>query len=123
MGDIMNNDLVINADEEELKKIANNIRRYSNELNIIKAKADQQWNLCSKLLDDSTNQNINMVKSANNKKYLSDIEKLDNYANKIEFVSSVLKDAELEIKASSKVFEGLFEKINRNILEVLNKNK
>jgi len=123
MGDIMNNEIFIDENEEELKKIANNIRKYSNDLNIIKEKADQEWSDCSKFLDDTTNQNINMIKKINNKKYLSDIEKLDNYANKIDFVSNVLKDTEIEIRSSAKKFENLFEKINNNILNILYKKK
>ena len=123
MGDIMNSDIIFNDDEEELKKIANKIRIYSNDLKIIKEKADQEWNMCSIYLDDATNQNINMVKSINNKKYLQDIEKLENYANKIESISNILKETELEIKASSKKFETLFEKINNNLLDILNKKR
>ena len=123
MGDIMNSDIIFNDDEEELKKIANKIRIYSNDLKIIKEKADQEWNMCSIYLDDATNQNINMVKSINNKKYLQDIEKLENYANKIESISNILKETELEIKASSKKFETLFEKINNNLLDLLNKKR
>ena len=119
----MDNKLIISEDEEQLRNIANNIRKYSLDLSNIKEKADLEWSLCSKFLDESVTKNINLVKNANNKKYLSDIEKLDNYANKIEFVSNVLKDTELEIIASSKRFESMFEKINQNLSNIFNDHK
>lgn len=118
----MNYDIQINTNEEELKIIANNIRKYINDLNTIKNKADQEWNMCTKFLDETTNQNINMVKSIDHKKYLADIENLENYANKLDFISNVLKETEIEIKASAKKFETMLDKMNKDVLNVLNKN-
>ena len=120
----MNENINIDVNEEELKKIANNIRIYSDDLTKIKEEADIEWNECSKFLDDASNTNIATIKDQNNQKFKKNIEELEGYANKLEFVSNVLKDTEQEIKASTKNFESLFEKINNNkFFEILNKNK
>ena len=63
-----------------------------------------------------------MVKSIDHKKYLTDIENLENYANKLDFISNVLKETEIEIKASAKKFETMLDKMNKDVLNVLNKN-
>lgn len=124
----MNNDLYTNSkimtvDEEQLKTTSGIIKQYAIELDNLKKQADSLWEKCSVYLDDNILNSINTVKDVNNKKYLNAINELNNYADKMESVSNIWKDAETEIKVSSKRLESLFSDISKTITDAINNSK
>lgn len=110
-------------DQEQLKILAGTIRRYVNDLNKIKNKSDVLWEQCSAFLEEGTLDSINMVKSDNYSKYVSSIEELNNYANRIESVANIWDETEQEIKASSRTLESLFDDIGKTMRTAFEKSK
>lgn len=117
------NSNVMAIDEEQLKTIVGVIKRYATDLNKIKSRSDNIWEQCSSYLDDSVSANINEIKSANVTKYSTAMEELIAYANKLESISNIWKEAETEITTSSKNLESIFADISKNILDTVEKNK
>ncbi len=117
------NSNVMAIDEEQLKTIVGVIKRYATDLNKIKNRSDVVWEQCSSYLDDSVSANINEIKASNVTKYTSAMEELIAYANKLESISNIWKEAETEISTSSKNLESIFEEISKNILNTIEQNK
>lgn len=124
MNDFFNtNSKIMTVDEDQLKITSGIIKNYSNELSRIKKEADLLWEECSVYIDDAVLNNINTVKSTNNKKFSSAITELNDYANKMESIANIWKDTEVEIKASTKNLESLFSDIQRTMINAVNDSK
>lgn len=108
---VRNNAIFI--DEEQLRVFVGMIKQYAVELNSIKQKNDLIWEQCGKYLGESITSNINIAREYNSKRFKTAIDELDNYANKIESISNIWKDTEIEIKSSSKSLESMFADIER----------
>ena len=118
--DTNTNSKIMAVDEEQLKILSGIMKKYTNDLNIVKKQADTIWEQCSSCLDDSIIENLKTVKEYNNKRFNSALEDLNNYANKMETIANIWKDAEAEIKVSSKKLETLFSDISRTMSEAAN---
>ena len=113
----------ITIDEEQLKIAVGQIKKQASELNKIKEQSDTLWEQCIPYLGESISSSINEMKSTNRKKYNDAIDELNNYANKLESVSNIWKDAETEITTSAKNLESLFSDIGKTIQNTVNNSK
>ncbi len=118
--DLNTNSKIMSVDEEQLKILSGIMKKYANDLNMIKKQSDTIWEQCCVYLDESIVDNINTVKEYNNKKFSSALEELNNYANKMETIANIWQDAETEIKVSSKKLESLFSDISRTMSDAAN---
>lgn len=110
------------VDEEQIKIITGNIRKYSANLDTIRKRADEIWKSCEMYLDSSVINSIQTVKEVNRKRYSKAFEELDNYANKMDTVANIWKEAEDEIKVSSINLENMFTDISKIFIDIGNKN-
>ena len=117
------NSKIMTVDEEQLKITTRIIKKYANDLDRIKKNADLLWEQCSVYLDDNILESINNIKESNNKKYTSAISELNNYANKMESIAIIWKDAEDEIKSSSRKLENLFSNMEKTMIDAINDSK
>ena len=106
-------------DEEQLKLIAINMSKCLEELKKIKESSDFEWNECTKYLSEDVNININDIKDNNGKKFVKGTDDLESYILKLESIIQIMKETEIEIKASSKKFESVFDEVKPSMFGVL----
>lgn len=121
--EVYNGSKNITIDEEQLKLAVGKIKEQSIELNQLKDQSDLLWEQFSPYLGESVSSSINAMRETNRKKYYSAIEELNNYANKLESISNIWKDAEIEITTSAKNLESLFSDIGKTMQDTVYKNK
>lgn len=121
--EVYNGSKNITIDEEQLKIIVGQIKKQSGELNQLKDQSDVLWEQLSPYLGESVTSSINSMRDDNRKKYYSAIEELNNYANKLESISNIWKDAEVEITTSAKNLESLFSDIGKTMQDTVYRNK
>ena len=117
----MNSKIITSIDQEQVKAIAGTLRRYSADLDNIKNEADIVWTNCETYLDSSIVASIRTVKEINRKRYMTAIEELNNYVNKLETIVNIWKDTEDEIKTSSIKLENIFSEIGKALSSIDNK--
>lgn len=110
---------MLSLDEEQIRRIAGEIRKCSSELERIRTHSDFIWEQCSALFDDGISKSINEVKMINRRKYKTGIDRLDNYANRLETITGVWRDTENEIMNASKELENFFVDIGKKIQGII----
>ena len=114
------NSLIMEINQEQIKGITRDIRKYSADLDLVRKRADEIWKSCEMYLDDSVINSIQTVKDINRKRYNRAFEELEGYANRIESVANIWKETEDEIKASSIKLENIFSDIGRTFTDMVN---
>lgn len=109
-------------DQEQIKKISELLRKYSDDLENVKSRADLIWADCEIYLDESVIKSIDNVKEINRRRYKNAMEELDNYTYRIDRIANIWNDAEEKIKVSSKELENAFSEIGKTITNFMNNN-
>ena len=103
------NNQSISVNPEDLKEAANAIRKNAIELKEAKKLANSAWEDCNVSLSENFLKMINENKRENDKKFDKAIEELNSRADSLDAIANIWKDSEIEIMASMKNFNEVFE--------------
>ena len=112
----------ISIDPEQLKIIVGIINKCSFDLKNAKEKADEAWASCKTSLSENVTKDIDDKKEIIKKDFEKALEELDEYALKLDSVSNIWKDTEMEILSTSKEVEQLLSGISKGLFDFFTTN-
>ena len=109
----MNNNQNLTVNPEEIKAAAVSMKIYIKDLKDAKKAADLAWEECDISMGEDFINMINDNKLENDKKFNDAISKLESRANSLDSISNIWKESELEILASYKQLNEVFDSVSK----------
>ena len=109
----MNNNQNLTVNPEEIKAAAVSMKIYIKDLKDAKKTADLAWEECDISMGEDFINMINDNKLENDKKFNDAISKLESRANSLDSISNIWKESELEILASYKQLNEVFDSVSK----------